>query len=97
MKRTRSRPGRFALCIDNAEYPASLEARKLYDVLPDEEAALHRLLRIIDESGEDYLYPMRYFRLVSLPPSLDRVLRRRTRRRAANRRPSPRPVAIKSA
>ena len=97
MKRTPNRLGRFALCIDNAEYPASLEARKLYEVLPDNEAASHHLLRIIDEFGEDYLYPARYFRLVTLPPSLDRVLRRRASRLAADRRPSTRPVAIRPA
>jgi hypothetical protein len=99
MKRARSRAGRFALCIDNAEYPASLETRKLYEVLPDNEAASRRQLRIVDESGEDYLYPARYFRLVTLPvtlpPSLDRVLRRRASRPADRRRT--RPVAIRPA
>jgi hypothetical protein len=97
MRRTRNRPGRFALCIDNAEYPASLEARKLYEVLPDSEAASRRQVRIVDESGEDYLYPARYFRLVMLPPSLDRVLRRRASRAASNRRAGTRPVAIRPA
>jgi hypothetical protein len=77
MKTPRTPPRLFAVCIDNADYPASLEARKLYEVLPDDEAASHRQLRVIDESGEDYLYPARYFRLVTLPPSLERVLRRR--------------------
>jgi hypothetical protein len=95
MKRARSRAGRFALCIDNAEYPASLETRKLYEVLPDNKAASRRQLRIVDESGEDYLYPARYFRLVTLPPSLDRVLRRRASRPADRRRT--RPVAIRPA
>jgi hypothetical protein len=97
MKRARSRPGHFAVCIDNGDYPASLEARKLYEVLADDEAASHRQLRIVDESGEDYLYPARYFRVVTLPPSLDRVLRRRATRRAADRRRTMRPVAIKPA
>jgi hypothetical protein len=96
MKSARSRSSRFALCIDNAEYPASLETRKLYEVLPDIEAASHRQLRIVDESGEDYLYPARYFRLVTVPPSLDRVLRRRASRLAPDRR-STRPVAIRPA
>ena len=76
MKTARTRPRVFAVCIDNADYPASLERRKLYEVLPDDEAFSRRQLRVIDESGEDFLYPARYFRLVTLPPSLERVLRR---------------------
>ena len=70
------RPGVVAVCIDNADYPASLEPRKLYEIVPDDRADSHRQLRVIDESGEDYLYPARYFRLVRLPRSLERVLRR---------------------
>jgi hypothetical protein len=97
MKQTRARSGVFAVCIDNADYPASLEARKLYEVLPDEEAASHRQVRVLDESGEDYLYPARYFRLVTLPPSLERVLRRPRRHRTAKRRPTTTRVAIRPA
>ncbi len=48
---------RFAICIDNAEYPASLELHKAYRVLPDKGAEQDGDLRIIDESGEDYLFP----------------------------------------
>ena len=96
MRRFRTRPGLFAVCIDNAEYPASLESRKLYEVLPDDEAPSRRQLRVIDESGEDYLYPARYFRLVTLPPSLERVLRHPRGRLAARRR-STRPAAIRPA
>ena len=58
--RHKSRP-RFAVCIDNSGYPASLELRKLYQVLPDSEARAHGQMRIVDESGEDYLYPASYF------------------------------------
>ncbi len=97
MRTSRTQPVRFALCIDNADYPASLEARKLYEVLPDDQAASQRQLRIVDESGEDYLYPTRYFRLVTIPPSLNRVLRRRAGRRATDRRQTMRPAAIRSA
>ena len=50
-------PSQFAICVDNSEYPVALELHKVYRVLPDEEAALDGDLRIIDESGEDYLYP----------------------------------------
>jgi len=56
----KSRP-RFAVCIDNTGYPASLEPRKLYQVLPDAEGKSHGQVRIVDESGEDYLYPAAYF------------------------------------
>ena len=48
---------KFVICIENSEYPASLEVRKIYQVVPDPEAAQLGQLRIIDESGEDYLYP----------------------------------------
>jgi hypothetical protein len=96
-KQARARPGVFAVCIDNADYPASLEARKLYEVLPDEEAASHRQLRVVDESGEDYLYPARYFRLVTLPPSLERVLRRSRRHPTAKGRPTTTPVVLRPA
>ena len=48
---------RFVICIDNSEYPASLEKRKIYEALPDEVAASLGQIRVIDESGEDYLYP----------------------------------------
>lgn len=68
MKKRPRRSRRFALCIDSAAYPASLESRKLYEVLADDEAASQGQLRVVDESGEDYLYPARYFRLVTLPP-----------------------------
>jgi len=56
----------FALCIENKECE-DLEKRKIYIVLPDNEAAKEGYLRIIDESGEDYLYPESYFILVELP------------------------------
>ena len=53
--RRRSSP-QFAVCIENSGYPASLELHKIYRVLPDEDVARDRDLRIVDESGEDYLY-----------------------------------------
>jgi hypothetical protein len=58
---------RFAICIDNSQYPASLELHKVYRVISDEDAERDGDLRIIDESGEDYLYPADYFLLVKLP------------------------------
>ena len=65
----------FAICIRNDEYPASLERWKVYRVLPDMAAAQHQYLRVIDESGEDYLYPADYFVLIDLPePVQDAML-----------------------
>lgn len=64
----------FALCIDTGQYAASLERRKLYEVLPDAQADQHNQVRVIDESGEDYLYPRAYFQLVDLTPSLRRLV-----------------------
>jgi hypothetical protein len=57
---------KFLLCIDNEGYEASLEIRKLYETIPDKEAERHKQVRIIDESGEDYLYPSRLFASVRL-------------------------------
>lgn len=71
--RKSSRP-RFAICVNNSEYPASLELHKLYRVLADAEAERDGDLRIIDESGEDYLYPEEYFLLVNLPAETSRTL-----------------------
>jgi hypothetical protein len=65
---------RFAICIDNSEYPASLELHKVYRVLADKDAERDGDLRIIDESGEDYLYPADYFVLVELPRNTVRAL-----------------------
>jgi len=75
MKRTEPQ---FVVCIRNRQYPASLELRKLYQVLPDQAAAQHGQIRVIDESGEDYLYPEEYFIAVELPQSAERAVRRAT-------------------
>ena len=64
----------FAICVENAEYPASLELHKIYRVVPDEEATKDGDVRIIDESGEDYLYPAEYFVAVALPDGVAKVL-----------------------
>ena len=65
---------RFAVCVNNAEYPASLELHKIYRVLPDEDAEVDGDVRIVDESGEDYLYPADYFVLLELPQAVERSL-----------------------
>lgn len=57
---------KYLLCVDNEGYEASLEIRKLYEKIPDKEAERHNQVRIIDESGEDYLYPSRLFAPVRL-------------------------------
>lgn len=64
----------YVLCVDNGGYPESLEVRKLYAVLPDERAAANDYIRVIDETGEDYLYPSRYFVPIQLPPEVARNL-----------------------
>jgi hypothetical protein len=64
----------FAICIDNAEYPASLEKHKIYRIIPDIDAEQDGDLRVIDESGEDYLYPSEHFVMVDLPRDIVRVL-----------------------
>lgn len=65
---------KFAVCLSNEGYPASLEPRKLYEILDDQQAAGKGLLRVIDESGEDYLYPARMFALMPIPESLAETL-----------------------
>lgn len=57
---------KFALCIDNKD-SEDLEKRKIYQVIPDNKAEKEGYIRVIDESGEDYLYPSSYFILVQLP------------------------------
>jgi hypothetical protein len=52
---------KFVICIENTKYPASLEKRKIYEVLPDAAAEKIGLIRVVDESGEDYLYPAACF------------------------------------
>jgi hypothetical protein len=64
---------RFVICIRN-EGAEDLEVRKVYEALPDPEAAKHHLLRVIDESGEDYLYPDELFAVVELSPATKRAL-----------------------
>ncbi len=62
------------VCVENDGYPASLESRKIYVALRDSDAEKHSLIRIIDESGEDYLYPKAFFRPIALPRSVKRAV-----------------------
>jgi len=68
------RPHHYVICVRNDDYPASLELRKLYAVLEDSFAAQHGMIRVIDESGEDYLYPSDFFIAVELPASIEKTL-----------------------
>ncbi len=72
--RRKSSRAAFVLCLRNAGYAASLEPRKIYSVVQDASAAKHHLVRIIDESGEDYLYPADYFVVLRLPTSVRAAL-----------------------
>lgn len=71
---SKPRRARYVVCVSNAGYPAALETRKIYRTLPDARASADGLLRVIDESGEDYLYPASRFLAVALAPRLVRAL-----------------------
>ena len=64
----------FAICIDNGEYAGTLELRKVYEILEDSTAALRNHVRVIDESGEDYLYPSSWFVSVTVPETAEQRL-----------------------
>ena len=60
----------YVVCVNNDGYPASLELHKIYRVLPDDDAGKNGDLRVIDESGEDYLYPANYFAFITVPENV---------------------------
>lgn len=60
----------FAVCVDNHGYEVSLEMRKLYEVVADSDAEKHGQIRVIDESGDDYLYPATAFNRINLPDNI---------------------------
>ena len=64
----------YVVCIRNEDYAASLEQRKIYQVIPDPDAGEHGMLRLVDESGEDYLYPRDCFLPIPLPDDLLKAL-----------------------
>ena len=76
MKRSTKPKVRFAVCIKNKGYEASLDVGKLYRIVPDPEAEKRGYLRIVDESGEDYGYAADRFFALDLPKPLERALRR---------------------
>ncbi|MBM4034263.1 MAG: hypothetical protein FJ291_21160 [Planctomycetes bacterium] len=69
-----SRSPTFVVCISNEGYPASLELHKIYRVVPDAEAAADGDIRVVDESGEDYLYPATCFAAISVPAPVRKSL-----------------------
>jgi hypothetical protein len=70
----KSQSKRLVVCVKNEGYPASLEKRKIYVALHDPLSAKHDLLRIVDESGDDYLYPKTFFRSIALPQSIKKAV-----------------------
>jgi hypothetical protein len=72
----KSQEERFAVCVNNTDYPASLELHKIYRILPDADAEVDGDLRVIDESGEDYLYPATFFVPIELPQAVAKSLLR---------------------
>jgi hypothetical protein len=75
MRSRRVKTQGFAVCMRNAGFAASLEVRKLYAVVEDPDAEGNDLIRVIDESGEDYVYPARLFQRLTLPSETQRALR----------------------
>jgi hypothetical protein len=74
MRKTRSTKS-YVLCVRNDGYPASLLVRRLYEFVPDRNAAARGLIRVFDESGEDYLYPEKFFVSIALPRPVTRAMR----------------------
>ena len=68
------RQPQFAICINNSTYPDDLKVRTVYQVLPDDSAAKSNYIRVIDETGDDYLYPVEYFVFVDVPPEAAKAL-----------------------
>ncbi|HWW74915.1 MAG TPA: hypothetical protein VNZ44_05920 [Pyrinomonadaceae bacterium] len=74
MRKKKQTETRFVVCLDNEGYKASLEVGKLYRLVPDDEAAAHGYVRVIDESGEDYAFAAARFHPVELPQTVERAL-----------------------
>lgn len=67
-------PKHFAVCVHNEEHEESLELRKIYEILDDPAAAEHNMVRVIDEEGEDYLYPRDWFLSIQLPHEIEEAI-----------------------
>jgi len=71
--KTKGNQAKFVICVRNGD-AEDLEVRKIYQVIPDEDASTDGLLRIVDESGEDYLYPADLFIQIELPQAIEKAL-----------------------
>lgn len=76
----------FVVCVQNTDYRASLELHKIYRAIPDADAAVDGDIRVVDESGDDYLYPESYFIPIAVPPSVRRSMRKAEQSAARERR-----------
>jgi hypothetical protein len=74
MRKKERQKVRYAICLDNEGYKASLEVGKLYRVIPDEEATAHGYIRVVDESGEDYAFTVSRFHVIQLPVAVEKAL-----------------------
>jgi len=74
MQKSKNETPQFVVCINNTEYPASLEMYKIYRVVLDQDAAVDGDIRVVDESGEDYLYPASYFIPIKVPHVVEESL-----------------------
>jgi hypothetical protein len=64
----------FAICLNNEDFEVSLERRKLYEIIPDLDAEQMELIKVIDESGEAYLYPKDFFAIIPLPAIIEKQI-----------------------
>jgi len=74
MKKKKPQTPKFVVCVSNAGYPVSLELHKIYYVVPDEQAAADGDIRVVDEGGEDYLYPASCFAPIKVPAAVRKSL-----------------------
>ena len=74
MKKEPSQVNYFAVCLNNKDYEASLEVGKIYRIIPNETAEMNGLIRVIDESGEDYAFATHRFHPIELPKPVEEVL-----------------------
>ena len=75
MRKRNNKSYQFAVCLNNEGYRASLDIGKLYRVIPDKDAEAHGLIRVVDESGEDYAFAAKRFHPIDVPPAVQKVLR----------------------
>ena len=72
----RSPKALYVVCISNRGYRASLVSRRIYQSLPDPEAAKRSLIRVVDETGEDYLYPSKMFVAIDIPQAVEKTFKK---------------------